>query len=145
MNIAVAIPSPSLTAATSGGVTAFERHACARPDRRRAIWRAAAVGLGTATAAAITAGAVTLLNSGAAGAPAVLELADYAPLPLREPVRSLVWIRGRLHQVWPSVVSELLDLIATLRSQKLLQKTSTTPQQTITSRLARVRHRRHRG
>src|SRR4029077_10661763 len=28
------------------------------------------------------------------GAQAVLELADYAPLPLREPVRSLVWIRG---------------------------------------------------
>src|ERR1700679_1705335 len=48
----------------------------------------------------------------AAGASAVLELADYAPLPLREPVRSLVWIRGRLHQVSPSAVSELLDLIA---------------------------------
>ena len=47
-------------AATPAGVTAFERHACARPDRRRAIWRAAAVGLGTATAAAITAGAVTV-------------------------------------------------------------------------------------
>ena len=47
-------------AATSGGVTAFERHACARPDRRRAIWRAVVVGLGTAAAAAITAGAVTV-------------------------------------------------------------------------------------
>jgi hypothetical protein len=31
---------------------------------------------------------------------------------LREPVRSLVWIRGRLHQVPPSAVHELLDLIA---------------------------------
>jgi hypothetical protein len=51
-------------------------------------------------------------DCGAAGAPAVLELADYAPLPLREPVRSLVWIRGRLHQVSPSAVSGLLDLIA---------------------------------
>jgi Protein of unknown function (DUF2470) len=51
-------------------------------------------------------------DCGAAGAPAVLELADYAPLPLREPVRSLVWIRGRLHQVSPSTVSALLDLIA---------------------------------
>jgi hypothetical protein len=50
--------------------------------------------------------------SGATGAQAVLELADYAPLPLREPVRSLVWIRGRLHQVSPSGVPELLDLIA---------------------------------
>ena len=29
----------------------------------------------------------------------MLELADYAPLPLREPVRSLVWIRGRLHRL----------------------------------------------
>ena len=53
-----------------------------------------------------------VVDCGAAGAPAVLELADYAPLPLREPVRSLVWIRGRLHQVSPSVVSGLLDLIA---------------------------------
>ena len=44
-------------------------------------------------------------HCGAAGAPAVLELADYAPLPLREPVRSLVWIRGRLHQVTPSALS----------------------------------------
>jgi hypothetical protein len=48
----------------------------------------------------------------AAGAQAVLELADYAPLPLREPVRSLVWIRGRLHQVAPSEVHGMLDLIA---------------------------------
>jgi hypothetical protein len=53
-----------------------------------------------------------VIDCGTAGAPAVLELADYAPLPLREPVRSLVWIRGRLHPVSPSVVSGLLDLIA---------------------------------
>jgi hypothetical protein len=53
-----------------------------------------------------------VIDHGTAGAPAVLELADYAPLPLREPVRSLVWIRGRLHQVSPSAVSGLLDLIA---------------------------------
>jgi hypothetical protein len=53
-----------------------------------------------------------VVDCGAAGAPAVLELADYAPLPLREPVRSLVWIRGRLHQVSPCAVSRLLDLIA---------------------------------
>jgi len=46
------------------------------------------------------------------GVQAVLELADYAPLPLREPVRSLVWIRGRLHQVPPAEVRETLDLIA---------------------------------
>lgn len=46
------------------------------------------------------------------GVQAVLELADYAPLPLREPVRALVWIRGRLHQVPPAEVREMLDLIA---------------------------------
>lgn len=46
------------------------------------------------------------------GVQAVLELADYAPLPLREPVRSLVWIRGRLHQVPPAEVRGMLDLIA---------------------------------
>jgi len=56
--------------------------------------------------------AAQLTGAGASGAQAVLELADYAPLPLREPVRSLVWIRGRLHQVSPSSVRELLDLIA---------------------------------
>ncbi|MDT5230874.1 MAG: hypothetical protein QOI39_1374 [Mycobacterium sp.] len=48
----------------------------------------------------------------AAGAQAVLELADYAPLPLREPVRSLVVISGRLHQVSPSAVHGMLDQIA---------------------------------
>ena len=53
-----------------------------------------------------------LVDDAAGGAQAVLELADYAPLPLREPVRSLVWIRGRLHQVSPSEVYEMLDLIA---------------------------------
>jgi hypothetical protein len=46
------------------------------------------------------------------GAQALLELTDYAPLPLREPVRSLVWVRGRLHQVPPAAVTSTLDLIA---------------------------------
>ena len=40
-----------------------------------------------------------VVSGGAAGVQAVLEMTDYAPLPLREPVRSLVWIRGRLHDV----------------------------------------------
>ena len=66
---------------------------------------------------AITVPANGLLNgmivaSAAGGVQAVLELTDYAPLPLREPVRSLVWIRGRLHHVPPTEVAELLDLIA---------------------------------
>ncbi len=46
------------------------------------------------------------------GVPAVLEMTDYAPLPLREPVRSLVWIRGRLLPVPGTEVAALLDLIA---------------------------------
>src|SRR5690349_3177122 len=47
------------------------------------------------------------------GVQAVLEMTDYAPLPLREPVRSLVWVRGRLHRVPDNEVAALLDLIAT--------------------------------
>lgn len=35
------------------------------------------------------------------GTDAVLELTDYAPLPLREPVRSLVWVSGRLQLMPP--------------------------------------------
>ncbi|SOX56650.1 hypothetical protein MAAFP003_5358 [Mycobacterium ahvazicum] len=46
------------------------------------------------------------------GSQAVLELTDYAPLPLREPVRSLVWVRGHLHQVPPGEINPTLDLIA---------------------------------
>ncbi|WP_328362474.1 DUF2470 domain-containing protein [Mycobacterium sp. NBC_00419] len=46
------------------------------------------------------------------GVAAVLELTDYAPLPLREPVRSLVWVRGRVHPVPAHAVRELVDMIA---------------------------------
>jgi hypothetical protein len=53
-----------------------------------------------------------VVSAGAAGVQAVLEMTDYAPLPLREPVRSLVWIRGRLHEVPSGEVAALLDLIA---------------------------------
>src|SRR5882724_8069105 len=54
-----------------------------------------------------------VVAAGAAGVQAVLEMTDYAPLPLREPVRALVWIRGRLHGVAVGDVSALLDIIAT--------------------------------
>ena len=54
-----------------------------------------------------------VVASGTAGVQAVLEMTDYAPLPLREPVRSLVWIRGRLRDVPEGEVAPLLDLIAT--------------------------------
>ncbi|MGO4444419.1 DUF2470 domain-containing protein [Mycobacterium sp. 2YAF39] len=53
-----------------------------------------------------------VVSAAQAGVQAVLEMTDYAPLPLREPVRSLVWIRGRLHEVPSSDVAALLDLIA---------------------------------
>ena len=53
-----------------------------------------------------------VVASGTAGVQAVLEMTDYAPLPLREPVRSLVWIRGRLQSVPTAGRSSLLDLIA---------------------------------
>ncbi|MGX9789050.1 DUF2470 domain-containing protein [Mycobacterium sp. MMS18-G62] len=51
-------------------------------------------------------------DEGCAGIQAVLEMTDYAPVPVREPVRSLVWIRGRLHTVPVDDVAPLLDLIA---------------------------------
>ena len=54
----------------------------------------------------------TVARCGPGGAQAVLELADYAPLPLREPVRSLVWIRGRVVHVPLPAVTGLLDTIA---------------------------------
>ncbi|HYZ69998.1 MAG TPA: DUF2470 domain-containing protein [Mycobacterium sp.] len=53
-----------------------------------------------------------VVAAGTVGVQAVLEMSDYAPLPLREPVRSLVWIRGRVHSVPAAEVSALLDLIA---------------------------------
>jgi Protein of unknown function (DUF2470) len=52
------------------------------------------------------------VSAGTAGVQAVLEMTDYAPLPLREPVRSLVWIRGRVQPVPDAEAPALLDLIA---------------------------------
>jgi hypothetical protein len=48
-----------------------------------------------------------------AGVAAVLEVTDYAPVALREPVRSLVWVHGHLRPVPQSAVRSLLDVIAT--------------------------------
>lgn len=47
-----------------------------------------------------------------AGVPAMLELTDHAPLRLRERVRALVWIRGRLQSVPEPEVTPLLDRVA---------------------------------
>ncbi|MFI2475391.1 DUF2470 domain-containing protein [Nocardia xishanensis] len=46
-------------------------------------------------------------NSGPGGTAAVLELTDHAPLPLREPVRALVWLRGTVRAV-PAQAQRLL-------------------------------------
>ncbi|MDG3014231.1 DUF2470 domain-containing protein [Speluncibacter jeojiensis] len=43
---------------------------------------------------------------------AMLEITDLAPLPLREPVRALVWLRGTLHPVPATEIRALLDDIA---------------------------------
>jgi Protein of unknown function (DUF2470) len=64
------------------------------------------------TVPSIGVAAAHVVSSGQAGVQAVLELTDYAPLPLREPVRSLVWIRGRLYPVPAAAVCDVLDLIA---------------------------------
>lgn len=63
-------------------------------------------------AVAIPAGHAPAGTGRAVGRPAMIELVDYAPVPVREPVRSLVWIRGRLRQVPLPAVPPLLDLIA---------------------------------
>lgn len=66
-----------------------------------------------------------VLAAGAAGVQAVLEMTDYAPLPLREPVRSLVWIGGRLFHVPVPGVAGLLDLIATTNPNPALLQVNT--------------------
>lgn len=53
-----------------------------------------------------------VVSAGGAGVQAMLEITDYAPLPLREPVRSLVWLQGGLREVPAVDVPAMLDLIA---------------------------------
>jgi hypothetical protein len=50
--------------------------------------------------------------AGGGGIPAVLELTDNSPLPLREPVRSLVWLRGTLHSLCEAHTRALADEVA---------------------------------
>jgi hypothetical protein len=66
-----------------------------------------------------------IVASDSAGVQAVLEMTDYAPLPLREPVRSLVWISGRLFGVPTSDVSGLLDLVAAKNPDPALLQVNT--------------------
>lgn len=59
-------------------------------------------------------------QAGGGGLPAVLELTDLAPLPLREPVRSLVWLRGTLHPVPSDTARELAAEVAAERPHPAL-------------------------
>ncbi|MDI3313181.1 MAG: DUF2470 domain-containing protein [Mycobacterium sp.] len=63
-------------------------------------------------AVVIPADRATAASIGTAGTQAVLEVVDYAPLPLREPVRSLVWVRGHLRRIPLPAVPAILELIA---------------------------------
>ncbi|MEV2222901.1 DUF2470 domain-containing protein [Nocardia vinacea] len=67
----------------------------------------AVIAVPTASMAAVLAG-----NSGESGAPAVLELTDHAPLPLREPVRALVWLRGWVRAVPTQALRALATEVA---------------------------------
>ncbi|WP_280502913.1 DUF2470 domain-containing protein [Nocardia farcinica] len=56
--------------------------------------------------------AALVANHGPAGAAAVLELTDHAPLPLREPVRALVWLRGVVRAVPETAQRALAGAVA---------------------------------
>src|SRR5262245_13764969 len=86
----------------------------------------------------ILAGMVVAAAS-SAGVQAVLEMTDYAPLPLREPVRSLVWIRGRVQAVPPAEMPGLLDLIAAADPNPALLQVNTTDAADGDTRLTLVR------
>jgi hypothetical protein len=67
-----------------------------------------------------------VVAAGAAGVQAVLEMTDYAPLPLRRPVRSLVWIQGRVQGVAGTEIPQLLDMIAAENPNPALLQVNTT-------------------
>jgi hypothetical protein len=71
-------------------------------------------------------GATHMVDSAVRGVQAVLELADYAPIPLREPVRSLLWVRGQLGQIPLPAVDRLLDRIAAEQPHPALLQVQTT-------------------
>lgn len=70
--------------------------------------------------------AAMVVAAGNPGAHAMLEMTDYAPLPLREPVRALVWIQGRLQDIPTGDVPDLLDLVATSDPNPVLLQVRTT-------------------
>jgi hypothetical protein len=80
-----------------------------------------------------------LIAARAAGVQAVLEMTDYAPLPLREPVRSLVWIQGRVQGVAGAEIPQLLDMIAAENPNPALLQVNTTDEADGDTPLALVR------
>lgn len=74
-----------------------------------------------------------------AGVPAVLEMTDYAPLPLREPVRSLVWFRGRVQAIPHGEIPDLLDLIAAAEPNSAMLQVNTVDEADGDTRLTMVR------
>ena len=80
-----------------------------------------------------------VVAAGAAGVPAVLEMTDYSPLPLREPVRSLGWIRGRVQAVPTTEIPDLLDLIAAADPNPALLQVNTADDADSDPRLTLVR------
>lgn len=59
-------------------------------------------------------------GAGPAGLAAMLEIADPAPVDLREPVRGLVWITGWLHQPDPASARRLAVHVADVRPDPAL-------------------------
>ena len=89
--------------------------------------------------------AAALVAAGDAGLPAMLEIADCTPVPMRQPVRSLVWIQGRLRDIPTSAVPDLLDVVASRDpNPALLQvcggrsRAATDPEQDIRHALMRL-------
>ena len=70
--------------------------------------------------------AAIAVAAGISGVPAMFELTDHAPLPLREPVRSLVWFQGRIHAIPAERVRALLDLVASENPNPVLLQVNTT-------------------
>ncbi|MFF0541515.1 DUF2470 domain-containing protein [Nocardia thailandica] len=67
---------------------------------------------GDAVVAVPTTALAAALAATANETPAVVEITDHAPLPVREPVRALVWLRGWVRQVPPGAQRALAGEIA---------------------------------
>lgn len=59
-----------------------------------------------------SAAAALAVAAGHHGVPSLLELTDQSPLPLREPVRALVWVRGNVVAAEDTEARAMVDFIA---------------------------------